>query len=146
MYARIWTAQVSALRSTVCIEFRTPPSVLPLMEGGGGSGMEFHYSGPPIYTWHEYTGPKSSPPAMCPFRPVTSASTPPSIRCLLSPYHFHESTPFPPASPSPYWHLQHPRQACHIFHLSSREPFGWSRWPLEKTSTSPKGRVDQNRS
>jgi hypothetical protein len=40
MYARIWTAQVSALRSTVYIGFRTPPSVLPLMEGGGGgSGM-----------------------------------------------------------------------------------------------------------
>jgi hypothetical protein len=63
--------------------------------------MEFHSSGPPICTWHEYTGPKSSPPAMCPFRPVTSTSAPPSIRCLLSPYHFHESTPFPPP------HLHH---------------------------------------
>jgi hypothetical protein len=46
MYAHIWTAQVSVLRSMVCIEFWTPPSVLPSMEGGGGSGMEFHYSGP----------------------------------------------------------------------------------------------------
>jgi hypothetical protein len=43
MYARIWTAQVSALRSTVCIGFRTPPSVLPLMEGGGG-GPEWNFT------------------------------------------------------------------------------------------------------
>jgi hypothetical protein len=32
----IWTAQGGALKSTVHIGFRTPPSVLPLMEGGGG--------------------------------------------------------------------------------------------------------------
>jgi hypothetical protein len=36
------------------------------------------------------------PPAMCPFRSVTSTSAPSSIRCLLSPYHLHESNPFPP--------------------------------------------------
>jgi hypothetical protein len=101
MYARIWTAQVSTFRSTVCIGFQTPPpSVLTLMEGGG-SGMEFHSSRPPICTWHKYPSPKSSPPAMCPFHPVTSTSAPPSIHCLLSPYHFHESTPFPPP------HLHH---------------------------------------
>jgi hypothetical protein len=35
-WAHIWTAQNRALKSTVHIEFRTPPSVLPLMEGGGG--------------------------------------------------------------------------------------------------------------
>jgi hypothetical protein len=31
----IWTARNRALKSTIHIEFRTPPSVLPLMEGGG---------------------------------------------------------------------------------------------------------------
>jgi hypothetical protein len=36
--ALIWTAQDQALKSTVNIGFQTPPSVLPLMEGGG-SGM-----------------------------------------------------------------------------------------------------------
>jgi hypothetical protein len=34
--ARIWMAQDRARRSTVKIGFRTPPSILPLMEGGGG--------------------------------------------------------------------------------------------------------------
>jgi hypothetical protein len=36
--ARIWTTQDQVLRSTISIGFWTPPSVLPLMEGGG-SGM-----------------------------------------------------------------------------------------------------------
>jgi hypothetical protein len=33
--ALIWTAQDRALKSTVNIGFQTPPSILPLMEGGG---------------------------------------------------------------------------------------------------------------
>jgi hypothetical protein len=36
MQAQIWTALNRALKSTIHNESRTPPSVLPLMEGGGG--------------------------------------------------------------------------------------------------------------
>jgi hypothetical protein len=39
--AQIWTAQGRALKSTVHNGFRTPPSVLPLMEGGGGVRNEY---------------------------------------------------------------------------------------------------------
>jgi hypothetical protein len=40
MLALIWTVQKKARKSTAHNEFRTPPSVLPLMEGGGGSGVD----------------------------------------------------------------------------------------------------------
>jgi hypothetical protein len=36
MQAQIWTVQDGARKSTVYNGYRTPPSVLPLMEGGGG--------------------------------------------------------------------------------------------------------------
>jgi hypothetical protein len=36
MQAQIWTALNRALKSTIHNTGRTPPSVLPLMEGGGG--------------------------------------------------------------------------------------------------------------
>jgi hypothetical protein len=119
MHARIWMAQVSMLRSMVCIGFRTPPSILPLMEGegglkcvlksmprsvverkacrsmaqgvfqttptvlpltvggGGGSRMESYSGKPPIYMWHESTGPESHCLSLpdIPHHLLTSSST-----------------------------------------------------------------------
>jgi hypothetical protein len=48
-----------ARKSTARGIFRTPSVDLPLTVGGGGSGMEFSSSGPPIYLWHESIGPES---------------------------------------------------------------------------------------
>jgi hypothetical protein len=129
---RIWTAQVSAFRSTVCIGFWTPPSVLPLMEGWGPE-WNFTLAGPLFVCGMNIL--------------VLSPHRLPCVPFSQSPLPQH-LPPFVVSCPFtiPYRHLQHPHRVCHIFHLSSRESFCWSKWPLEKTSMSPKGKVDQSHS
>jgi hypothetical protein len=42
IFVQIWTVQNRARKSTTHIGFRTPPSILPLTEGGGGgSGIGY---------------------------------------------------------------------------------------------------------
>jgi hypothetical protein len=107
---------------------------------------------PCLATWSPFQLISLSPPVMCPFRPVTSTLAPSSIRCLLSPYHLHESTPFPPPHlhyTSAYNLLVKHATSSTSYHLNhSAGPGGPSRRPpcpqkaeLTRTIPDPKRMV-----